>query len=269
MHLLELGGIFRGCQFSIFFISMGSALSRDENDTPASASIPQQQIYSAILGIPVGINAPSCPLPTPMNLSVVKTRLGIMVKQDSISVEKPTNKSVNLCFQYYAAHEVQLQVFYEEFAQRRQIGMGSSTLGPTPADAGFVHYSIHTEVDFPTTPEPLHARVSLQNPDGSLDMIIEFSATKSIVRSMTFTNGTDVIQLIQLFNATSGPVSPSSVDHGSNKTCAVCLSSDASVGFLPCRHVCVCPSCAKSTLASSANHCPICRSDVTGTIRID
>ncbi len=50
--------------------------------------------------------------------------------------------------------------------------------------------------------------------------------------------------------------------------CSICLSNRANVGFLPCRHVCVCSGCWSITLSSSENHCPICRQLVTGRISL-
>lgn len=52
-------------------------------------------------------------------------------------------------------------------------------------------------------------------------------------------------------------------------SCAICLSEPAVVGFIPCRHVCVCNECAYVTLKSSLNHCPICRESVYSVIRLE
>lgn len=50
--------------------------------------------------------------------------------------------------------------------------------------------------------------------------------------------------------------------------CSICLMKKADIGFLPCRHVCVCSDCSAITLSSSYNHCPMCRQLVTGRISL-
>jgi hypothetical protein len=44
--------------------------------------------------------------------------------------------------------------------------------------------------------------------------------------------------------------------------CVICLSDPRTVAVYPCRHMCLCPSCAE-VLPSQGNKCPICRRPAT------
>ena len=43
--------------------------------------------------------------------------------------------------------------------------------------------------------------------------------------------------------------------------CVVCMDAKKSVCLLPCKHTCMCPTCASRVLATSAL-CPVCREPV-------
>ncbi|KAL0197090.1 hypothetical protein M9458_005630, partial [Cirrhinus mrigala] len=52
---------------------------------------------------------------------------------------------------------------------------------------------------------------------------------------------------------------PSDDENSDNSNeCVVCLSDLRDTLILPCRHLCLCNSCA-DTLRYQANNCPICR----------
>ncbi|TRZ03412.1 hypothetical protein DNTS_030920, partial [Danionella cerebrum] len=52
---------------------------------------------------------------------------------------------------------------------------------------------------------------------------------------------------------------PSDEENSDNSNeCVVCLSDLRDTLILPCRHLCLCNSCA-DTLRYQANNCPICR----------
>ena len=74
------------------------------------------------------------------------------------------------------------------------------------------------------------------------------------------------VDILNLYNSTSN--SPSGGADFS-APCTICLEGAATIGFLPCRHVCVCRACSDQTLSSSYNHCPICRNDVNGVIHLE
>jgi hypothetical protein len=50
--------------------------------------------------------------------------------------------------------------------------------------------------------------------------------------------------------------------------CVVCLSAPRDTALLPCRHLCVCSSCAQQ-LRRQTNKCPVCRSVVSMLLQLD
>lgn len=56
-----------------------------------------------------------------------------------------------------------------------------------------------------------------------------------------------------------------SEDNGSE--CVICMSDTRDTLILPCRHLCLCNSCADS-LRYQANNCPICRSPFRALLQI-
>ena len=56
-------------------------------------------------------------------------------------------------------------------------------------------------------------------------------------------------------------------DH-SESTCVICLTDIRNVLLLPCRHLCLCGSCAENLKFQSAN-CPICRVPFRALLQID
>ncbi|KAE8666233.1 putative E3 ubiquitin-protein ligase LUL1 [Hibiscus syriacus] len=59
-----------------------------------------------------------------------------------------------------------------------------------------------------------------------------------------------------------------SVDaNGPGKECVICLSEPRDTTVLPCRHMCMCSSCAK-VLRCQSNRCPICRQPVERLLEI-
>jgi len=97
---------------------------------------------------------------------------------------------------------------------------------------------------------------------------INGSVMKVVEHYMYVKEENKTFNLISLFSSVSAESSPSQKSTNVNGTCAVCLTGPVTVGFLPCRHVCVCDECASVTMISSSNHCPICRVTVTGQIKL-
>ena len=52
-------------------------------------------------------------------------------------------------------------------------------------------------------------------------------------------------------------------DPPSTLKCRICLERDLQIAFLPCGHLCACGLCAPGL-----KHCPMCRREVSDTIRI-
>lgn len=56
--------------------------------------------------------------------------------------------------------------------------------------------------------------------------------------------------------------------HNSENTCVICLTDIRNVLLLPCRHLCLCGSCAENLKFQSAN-CPICRVPFRALLQIN
>lgn len=54
------------------------------------------------------------------------------------------------------------------------------------------------------------------------------------------------------------------------RECAVCLESEdvALQALVPCGHECVCADCAAALLAAPEKKCPVCRADITSSMRV-
>jgi len=57
-------------------------------------------------------------------------------------------------------------------------------------------------------------------------------------------------------------------NHEEESTCIICLSSLASMAFVPCGHRCLCPTCAEELTGDLRRRCPQCRQPSNSIIRI-
>jgi len=60
------------------------------------------------------------------------------------------------------------------------------------------------------------------------------------------------------------------LENGENeigRECVICMSEPRDTTVLPCKHMCLCSSCAE-VLRHQSNKCPICRSTVKSMIEI-
>ena len=57
-------------------------------------------------------------------------------------------------------------------------------------------------------------------------------------------------------------------NHHHESTCVICLTDIRNVLLLPCRHLCLCGSCAENLKFQSAN-CPICRVPFRALLQIN
>jgi hypothetical protein len=58
------------------------------------------------------------------------------------------------------------------------------------------------------------------------------------------------------------------LNNSSENTCVICLTDMRNVLLLPCRHLCLCGSCAENLKFQSAN-CPICRVPFRALLQIN
>jgi len=107
--------------------------------------------------------------------------------------------------------------------------------------------------------------INLTDGHDLLDVKLRLENTNVTVISMRLKMESDEepVDLLQLYGGSSSHDTPDN-----KQVCAVCLSEPIAVGFLPCRHVCVCSDCAEATLRSCMNQCPMCRQPVHGLLRL-
>ena len=53
-----------------------------------------------------------------------------------------------------------------------------------------------------------------------------------------------------------------------NSSCLICLQNPVTVALAPCRHACLCDSCAPDFARAHNTACPVCRAQATGILRL-
>uniref|UniRef100_W5LEL4 E3 ubiquitin-protein ligase n=1 Tax=Astyanax mexicanus TaxID=7994 RepID=W5LEL4_ASTMX len=98
-----------------------------------------------------------------------------------------------------------------------------------------------------------HAHVLLAHVDGSFS--VKPLKQKQIVDRVSYL----LQEIYGIENKNNQETKPSDDENSDNSNeCVVCLSDLRDTLILPCRHLCLCNSCA-DTLRYQANNCPICR----------
>ncbi|XP_057771817.1 probable E3 ubiquitin-protein ligase LUL4 isoform X2 [Salvia miltiorrhiza] len=88
--------------------------------------------------------------------------------------------------------------------------------------------------------------------------------TPKVVRQLLWTDDT-CYELREIYGL--GKSGPGFSDSGSGKECVVCMTEPKDIALLPCRHMCMCSSCAKA-LRLQSNKCPICREIIEALLEI-
>ncbi|KAB2087287.1 hypothetical protein ES319_A04G092700v1 [Gossypium barbadense] len=86
-----------------------------------------------------------------------------------------------------------------------------------------------------------------------------------VVKQILWVNGKryELQEIYGIGNSVDNDVDP----NDSGKECVICLSEPRDTTVLPCRHMCMCSSCAK-VLRCQTNRCPICRQPVERLLEI-
>ncbi|WCJ41035.1 RING/U-box superfamily protein [Euphorbia peplus] len=85
-----------------------------------------------------------------------------------------------------------------------------------------------------------------------------------VMKQILWVNGTRY-ELQEIYGIGNSVVESDENDSG--KECVICLSEPRDTTVLPCRHMCMCSSCAK-VLRCQTNRCPICRQLVERLLEI-
>jgi hypothetical protein len=65
-------------------------------------------------------------------------------------------------------------------------------------------------------------------------------------------------------SATSGDIQTSE-----GTDCVICLTNPRDTAIMPCRHVCLCTTCANVTSSTWSFQCPVCRARVASMVKLD
>jgi len=100
--------------------------------------------------------------------------------------------------------------------------------------------------------------------EGTPQIVKQFVQCGTTVRCLDALYGT----LPNHRRANATPVgTTSSADEGGD--CVICLCRPCEVVILPCRHVCLCMSCAKVTSSTWSFQCPVCRGRVAAMVGLE
>ncbi|KAL8515359.1 hypothetical protein ACS0TY_014169 [Phlomoides rotata] len=88
--------------------------------------------------------------------------------------------------------------------------------------------------------------------------------TPKVIRQLLWTHDS-CYELREIYGL--GKSSPGLNDNGSGKDCVVCMTEPKDITLLPCRHMCMCSSCANA-LRLQTNKCPICRENIEALLEI-
>lgn len=99
--------------------------------------------------------------------------------------------------------------------------------------------------------------VSLPGKGTSLNLNIQMSADQATVKSQQASINGQLFDIENMFGITT------------EKKCVICMGSDVTVAVQPCRHACMCSSCATDLTANHIYRCPVCRSPANGILQLD
>jgi len=261
---------------SFFPNLMGGATSShaEEDSSRDTVPLPVPQISSSSYFGPIRMNQ-TVRLAPPATLSVVKKSLPFIIIRDSLKIRRVVDRLWAIGFSYRSDRYLVLKLEVPNAKSDDAVGSAYKTfeismdLEITKTDG--VHDFKNFSKEFQVPPELMKLSSFLMIlSDDEEELILEVTISNGTTRttSFKFIGKDGVVDLQQLFDASGSGSQSSSFSSSAEKMCSICMSNSVSVGFLPCRHACVCAECADITLSSSENHCPICRGTVCGKISL-
>jgi hypothetical protein len=194
----------------------------------------------------------------PKNFNLTRRRMPFMLKPDSFEVRK-TPRLFHIQFKYMSSKRIKLSATLTN--------SGTNDAQNITRDLDPSQEMELTNVEFLSlSEEGVVCRYELLwvLTDDSDELVLKANIVNNFVsvQQVRFREADteDTIDLLGLYSGVNQPGPEIQV----HESCVVCLSSPASVAFLPCRHMCVCLACSGETLMSSRNHCPVCRCQVSG-----
>lgn len=238
--------------------------AEEVTDSQSFAALPPAQIINST-GLPVpGLLRPPGAAAPPKELSFSRKRVPFTIDTHSLQATQLSD-TLTMSFLYMSGSSLSVVATIE----------GGSpvecTLGPS-ASTGYAAGQICLPCARTASARVVPVSLRVSNGADILELGVSIDGKSVSVNSMRLKmkNDSEPLDLLHLYGTTSPGVSSSSgTSENNHQMCAICLSVPSAVGFLPCRHVCVCSECAQVTLQSSMNQCPICRQSVHGLLRLN
>eukprot|EP01065_Artemidia_motanka_P023230 TRINITY_DN2770_c5_g1_i1.p2 TRINITY_DN2770_c5_g1~~TRINITY_DN2770_c5_g1_i1.p2 ORF type:complete len:313 (+),score=72.92 TRINITY_DN2770_c5_g1_i1:73-1011(+) len=96
------------------------------------------------------------------------------------------------------------------------------------------------------------------------------SATATVL-SQKFARGADVYLLEDLFGLEEQPVmaelAADDCGDDDSKLCVICICEERDTACMPCRHMCLCSTCA-AALSKESDKCPVCRRPIDSLLKL-
>lgn len=196
--------------------------------------------------------------PSPKQINVTRRKIPYMIQKDSIVCRQLEDSNLSIGFRYRSDCEVTAKA---EWTPRGSSSLAETVCGPSKTWTEGT-CAIHA-VDSSTGENKLELRLCSTEHELLVQGVVVDRQFR--VQRMTFLwkETEESVDILNLFVTEASPALEQS------QSCVVCFSDPPTVGFLPCRHMCVCKGCASVTLASTGNHCPLCRAEVSGRISLD
>jgi hypothetical protein len=249
---------------------MGTILSsfQGEDDEATPNPLPPPQVSSNIFLAPLAAHEVIRRAP-PTNVRVDKQRLPFMIERNSLKVETLNGCQV-IQFKYKSTDIATCTIASTIADDERIVEVLAPTTLSSKEDLCHAQYREKKLNLFPgrhlKSGDSIMFNIITNDDKFVIEGIFQDDVVK--IKSMGLISPSGLVDLQQLYDASGASGNSTSYHSSEGRMCAICLSNRISVGFIPCRHVCVCTDCADTTLLSSENHCPICRSVVTGKISL-
>lgn len=249
--------------------SFSSAAGPDE-DLLNTVPLPDPQIIdSSISPARYELNRNTAITSPPMNISLTRLVLQFGIGHE-LKVDKENDIKYRVSFSYFSKRPIEATISIGFHATDSSATLVTSLNATASASYECVGFPISFAEHHRSRDERMILRMQFTDGEDErrLLAVVEGSRVTIAEHVVYIKSEQKNYDLLTLFSSDYRDPSSVSNDNGGNGSCVVCLSSRANIGFLPCRHICVCEQCASMTMRSSSNHCPICRSTATGQIQI-
>jgi len=154
------------------------------------------------------------------------------------------------------ANQIRQQTF-DEVTERMEASVTSLVIDPSSEEE-----EPQSQVEAFVTPQPLNPLPPVPTSTGPQSL-----PTTPSVSSPASPPPSETCVSLPLSTPAPGPSQPASLEDENarlkeQRTCKICMDGEVGVVFLPCGHFCACVNCAPSL-----KDCPVCRTNIQGTVR--